>query len=218
MTVATRQGATDEPIRIAPPPRGRVAMLAKRLVQAVFLLVVLPRLCCYWLCRAVVGREAFGASSESVARIPGRRGVYLRQAFYRQTLSSCGQDAYFGWLSAFSMPEAEVGDRVYIGRNCSIGFGVIGDEVMLADGVQILSGGSEHDEVETDDTTMHDMPQTFRPVHIGRGAWLGAGAIVMADVGKGAVVGAGAVVTRPIPDRCVAVGVPARVIQGGGET
>ena len=217
MTGDTKQSAPVDEVRVAPSQRGSLSMFAKRAIQAFCTLVVLPRLCCYWLCRAVSGRGAFGASCESIARIPGRRGVYLRQAFYQRTLRVCGQDAYFGWLSVFSMTEAELGDRVYIGRNCSIGFGIIGDEVMLADGVQVLSGGHEHDESTSDDTTRHEMPQTFRPVHIGRGAWIGAGAIVMADVGEGAIVGAGAVVTRPVPARCVAVGVPARVLQKDGE-
>jgi acetyltransferase-like isoleucine patch superfamily enzyme len=35
----------------------------------------------------------------------------------------------------------------------------------------------------------------------------------MADVGAQAIVGAGAVVTKPIPDRTVAAGVPARVVR-----
>jgi acetyltransferase-like isoleucine patch superfamily enzyme len=34
----------------------------------------------------------------------------------------------------------------------------------------------------------------------------------MADVGRDTIVGAGAVVTRPLPDRVVANGVPARVV------
>jgi acetyltransferase-like isoleucine patch superfamily enzyme len=36
----------------------------------------------------------------------------------------------------------------------------------------------------------------------------------MADVGRDSVIGAGAVVTKPIPDRVLAAGVPARVIRG----
>lgn len=46
-------------------------------------------------------------------------------------------------------------------------------------------------------------------------AWIGVGAIVLDGVriGKGAVVGAGAVVRNNIPDDSIAAGVPARVIK-----
>jgi acetyltransferase-like isoleucine patch superfamily enzyme len=177
-----------------------------------FHLLVLPRLVSFWSARRLLGPRAFSAASESIARAPGLRGVYLRQAFYGATLARCGRDVYFGWMSAFSMTEAEVGDRVYVGRFCSLGFADIADDAMLADYVQILSGGHEHGPAR-DGRTMHDQPQTFRRVRIGRGAWIGAGAIIMNDVGEGAIVGAGAVVTRPVPAGCIAVGVPARVIR-----
>lgn len=108
------------------------------------------------------------------------------------------------------MTEARVGDRVYLGRHCSIGFAVIEDEAMLADGVQILSGGHEHAEAADPTQTRQATIQRYEQIRIGRGAWIGAGAIVMADVGANAVIGAGAVVTRPIPSDCVAMGVPAR--------
>jgi acetyltransferase-like isoleucine patch superfamily enzyme len=199
-------------VEVATPRRSSAAMFAKRSVQGLFGLLGLPRYLCYAVANRAMGRRAFLASSESIARIPGLRGVYSRQAFYRRTLAACGQDVSFGWLSVFSMPEASVGDRVYIGRFCSIGFAEIGDEVMLADHVQVLSGGNEHGSAR-DGKTMHEQTQTYRCVRIGRGAWIGAGAVVMADVGEGAIVGAGAVVTRPIPDRTLAAGVPARVIR-----
>jgi acetyltransferase-like isoleucine patch superfamily enzyme len=49
---------------------------------------------------------------------------------------------------------------------------------------------------------------------IGDDAWLGFGAVLLDGVriGKGAVIGAGAVVTRNIPDNAIAYGVPARVV------
>ena len=54
---------------------------------------------------------------------------------------------------------------------------------------------------------------TKGPIVIEDDAWLGGGVIVLAGVriGKGAVIGAGAVVTRDVPDGAIAVGVPARV-------
>ena len=53
-----------------------------------------------------------------------------------------------------------------------------------------------------------------RSVSIGDGSWLGAGVVVLpgSQIGKHVVVGANSVVTGHLPDFCVAVGSPARVI------
>ena len=58
-----------------------------------------------------------------------------------------------------------------------------------------------------------------RPIHIGRGAFIGARAIVLKGVtiGERAVVGAGAVVTKPVPPRHFAVGNPALLIPIPGD-
>ncbi len=208
------QRASPDLVRIEHPRRGGAARVAKGVVGAAAHIWILPRLLALAVAGAVWGRDrAFLASSESIARIPGMRGVYCRQAFYARTLARCGSDVYFGWQSVFSMRAAEVGDRAYIGRRCGLGFAELGDDVMLADGVQILSGGREHGRAENLETTHRDQAQEFRRVTIGRGAWIGTGAIVMASVGEGSIVGAGAVVTRPIPARSLAVGVPAEVVR-----
>ncbi len=204
---------TTERIVVAPPVRTSMELRVKRFVQFLFGLWVAPRRLVYRIARVCCGNRAFSAASESIARVPGMRGVYSRQAFYRRTLDRCGQDIYFGWLSVFSMPEARIGDRVYIGQKCSVGFADIGDDVMLANGVEILSGGREHAVRGDDGAAMREQPQTYSRVRIGRGAWIGVNAIIMADVGEHAIVGAGAVVNRPIPARCLAVGVPARVVR-----
>ena len=63
---------------------------------------------------------------------------------------------------------------------------------------------------------IRDQPlQSKGPIIIEDDAWLGFGVIVLSGVriGKGAVVGAGAVVTHDVPDGAVVVGSPARVVK-----
>lgn len=51
-------------------------------------------------------------------------------------------------------------------------------------------------------------------VTIGEGSWLGENVCVLgANIGKHCVIGANSVVTKDIPDYCVAVGAPARIIK-----
>lgn len=51
-------------------------------------------------------------------------------------------------------------------------------------------------------------------VEIGEGSWLGENVCVVgANIGKHCVIGANSVVTKDIPDYCVAVGVPARIVK-----
>ncbi len=54
-----------------------------------------------------------------------------------------------------------------------------------------------------------------KPVRIGNDCWLGANVTVCPGVtiGDNCVIGAGSVVTRDIPEGCLAVGVPCRVIR-----
>ena len=181
------------------------------MLQFAVWIYVLPRLIAFRIATHFLGRRSLSGASEAIARIPGLRGTYMRQAFYGSVLESCGMDVAIGWGTVFSMTEASLGDKVYIGRCCSVGFGRIGSEAMLGDNVYVLSGGREHD--REGDRVMHSQGQTYTRVSIGCGAWIGAGAIIMADVGEQAIVGAGAVVNRPIPDGAIAVGVPAKVVR-----
>lgn len=176
----------------------------------------LPYYLCYRLGVSVLGpARAFESASERISRVPGFLGCYARYAFYRWTLAAVGQDVQIRFLTFFSKTGASIGNRVYIGRNCSIGWAVIGDDVLLADGVQITSGKYQHAQSDGPRADEDDQNR-FIPVTIGKGAWLGAGAIVMADVGEGAMVAAGAVVTKPVPAHAKVAGVPARPLPGSG--
>jgi len=89
----------------------------------------------------------------------------------------------------------------------------IGAEVMIAD--HCFISDSQHGHRDPGLSVMRQPLETPGEVHIGDGAWLGAGVCVFGNIriGCNSVVGANAVVTRDLPDRCVAAGVPARVIR-----
>src|SRR3712207_9214092 len=56
---------------------------------------------------------------------------------------------------------------------------------------------------------------THQPVRVGRGSWLGHGAVILpgATIGRQCVVAAGSVVRGDVPDHSVVAGVPAKVIR-----
>lgn len=61
----------------------------------------------------------------------------------------------------------------------------------------------------------HGYPRTIKPVVIKKGAVISVGCIIIAGVtiGENSIVGAGSVVTQDVPDYCVVVGNPARVVK-----
>jgi acetyltransferase-like isoleucine patch superfamily enzyme len=187
-------------------------MNAKKLAQSVAALRAIPMLLRYRLACKIMGRErALSQLSETLSAKTGMMGLYVRHAVYSRILDHVGNDVYIGFMSQFSKTHAQLGDRVYIGRFCTIGSVVMGDDVMLADHVQLLSGRHQHGDSKSSGI-LHENSHVYQTITIGKGAWIGAGAVVMADVGEGAIVGAGAVVTKPVAAGDRVGGVPARSI------
>ena len=144
--------------------------------------------------------------------IPGRTGNYLRLAFYRFTLEECSNEVTFYFGTIVTHRSARIGYRVGFGYRCHIGTATIGDHVMVASRVSILSGARQHDVSDTTKNITEDEP-VFERVHIGSNTWIGETAIVSADVGERCVVAAGSVVLRPVADFKMAMGNPARVME-----
>ncbi len=109
--------------------------------------------------------------------------------------------------------------RVRLGARCFLNTHIFLDAaapITLGDGVSL----GHHVLVITSDHAIG--PAQFRagalqprPVTVGDGVWVGAGATLLpgVTVGDGAVVAAGAVVTRDVPPNTLVGGVPARVIR-----
>ena len=79
--------------------------------------------------------------------------------------------------------------------------------------VSVITG--THDVAQRGLDRQRAVPRNGRDIHIGEGAWIGSGAILIGPcrIGAHAVVAAGAVVTGDVAPETVVAGVPARVVR-----
>ncbi len=206
---------SSQPVIHVPP--SAAASPLKRAIKGTARLAALvgvsPVLASYWLSAAFRGRgPALESRSQLLSLWPGLAGQYLRRAFLQQALARCHPSACVEFGTFFSQPGAMLDENVYVGPRCTLGLVHLERDVLLAANVQIPSGGMTH---YFDDPTrpIREQGGERKLVTVGAGAWIGIGAIVLADVGKGTVVAAGSVVTKPLPDNVIAGGVPAKVIR-----
>lgn len=185
----------------------------KRLAELIATLLVLPAWLAYRLGALVLGRqEAFAGWSQAMSVLPGLTGVYLRRAFYKLALPSCGEGACLTFGTLISHPTACIGRNVYVGAYCVLGDVTLEDDVLIGSHVSIINGAKQHG-LERLDVPVREQAGVFPHVTVGRDSWIGERALVMANVGRHAVVAAGAVVTNPVPDYAIVAGVPARLIR-----
>lgn len=130
-----------------------------------------------------------------------------------------GTNVYVGHqtiLKGYYKNQFVIGDETWIGQQCfmhSAGGLHIGARVGIGPGVKIIT--SRHAEAGRNIPILFS-PIEMAPVVIEDDADIGIGAIVLPGVtiGKGAQIGAGAVVARDIPSYSVAAGVPAKIVRG----
>jgi acetyltransferase-like isoleucine patch superfamily enzyme len=132
--------------------------------------------------------------------------------------------------------QAQIRERACLGTNCIVGKGAyidfdvaIGDNVKIQNGVYVYHGVTieagvflgpgvilTNDKlpraINPDGSLKSDADWEVSSTLIGRGASIGAGAVILPGVtiGEFAMVGAGAVVTRDVPAHALVYGNPAR--------
>jgi acetyltransferase-like isoleucine patch superfamily enzyme len=128
-----------------------------------------------------------------------------------------GRRVFLGRNTILACKEGDIvlEDGVNISYQCAV-FSAssvrIGADTLLAAYCYVVGGGHEFDRT---DVPVIRQGRPSKGVDVGRGAWLGAGAVVLdgVSVGHDAIVGAHAVVTQDVPPFAVAAGSPARVIR-----
>jgi acetyltransferase-like isoleucine patch superfamily enzyme len=106
-----------------------------------------------------------------------------------------------------------VGPRCYIGKDCFLDLAApitLEANVTLAMRVTVLT---HFDAGESFVKMLY--PREKKPVSFKKGAYVGAGAIILpgVTVGEDAIVAAGAVVTQDVPSRALVAGIPAKVVR-----
>ncbi len=116
-------------------------------------------------------------------------------------------------LVAYEDASIEIGEQAFINYGCSIS--ASGEVRIGADcniGTHVIIMDNEFHSIEPE--RRNEIPES-RPIELADNVWIGGRSIVLGGVsiGYGSVIGAGSVVTKDVPDRSIAVGVPARVIR-----
>lgn len=155
----------------------------------------------------------FGKKSriDKPLRIEGKQFIEIEDHVYVQpyTWLACQP------LTCCNNPTLKLGEGTVVGNfnhiyaTQSI---VIENYVLTADKVYISDNLHGYDNPEI--PIVQQPIKQIGEVRIGEGSWLGENVCVIgASVGKHCTIGANSVVTHDIPDYCVAVGAPARVIK-----
>ena len=128
------------------------------------------------------------------------------------------------WAFAHVLPGARIGrdcnvcDHVFIENDV-----VVGDRVTIKSGVQLWNGLRVADDVFVGPNASFSNDKYPRSkhyqssvlqTHLGKGASIGSGAVILPGlrIGAGAMIGAGAVVTQDVPPRAIVSGNPARIV------
>jgi acetyltransferase-like isoleucine patch superfamily enzyme len=128
-----------------------------------------------------------------------------------------GDNVYIGHyaiIKGYYQNKLTIGEGSWIGQQCffhGAGGLKIGRNVGIGPAVKIITSSHSLDEI--DKPIMHSSVH-FAPVIIEDDSDIGTGALIMPGIriGKGAQVGAGAVVTSDVEDYAIVRGVPAKVV------
>jgi acetyltransferase-like isoleucine patch superfamily enzyme len=156
----------------------------------------------------------------SICLLLGKVARRMLMYVYRPLFASHGRNFRFDPFGRYTFATISVGNDVNLGVGATLIAAKseikIGNKVMFGPDVVLIGGGHNTSVVGR---FMYDVtekrPEDDRGVTIEDDVWVGCRAIILrgVTVGRGAIIGAGAVVTKNVPPYAVAAGVPAHVVK-----
>lgn len=160
----------------------------------------------------------------ALAGLPLVGGYYYHRYFIKYTMTSFGEylsyvlsDRKVYWSVHRYSTIAGV-RNILVGHNDAPGKApgcyiqgingiIMGGYNLLAPNVGLISANHDFQDIKKHSSE--------KPILIGRGNWIGMGAVILPgiQIGDNSVIGAGAIVTRDVPSNTVVVGNPARAIK-----
>lgn len=179
--------------------------------------------------------KIYSRASSAVKHAFSHRGrdVVIDYTVYIQgsRFMSIGDESWIQRYTHLSVPLIEmskiptgvpltIGRRVQIGEGCFVAAAnvvEIEDDALLGPNVYIAdhTHAFENFLVSIRDQGL----SAYGSIHIGKGAWIGINAVIIAinekevRIGEGAVVAANSVITRSVAPRTMVAGIPARVVK-----
>ena len=154
---------------------------------------------------------SYTSTIQKLLRLEGKENIHIGERVIIQKLT---------WLAALPLTGSKecrlmIGDGTIIGHfnhiyaTSSI---IIGKDVLTADKVYISDNQHCYENINIPISKQKILQ--LEAVTIGNGTWIGENVCIMgASIGCNCVIGANSVVTKNIPDYCIAVGAPAKVIK-----
>ncbi|WP_261511158.1 acyltransferase [Chryseobacterium paludis] len=165
----------------------------------------------YPLNKLKFGAFGYRSSIKNVIRIEKPKNIFIGEKV------SIGKNA---WLAANPLTghkecKLKIGSNTYIGNSAHIYCTksiVIENSVLIADRVYISDNQHGYKDISR---PIIDQPIVqLSDVVIKEGSWIGENVCISgASVGKNSIIGANSVVTKDVPDYCIAVGAPAKIIK-----
>ncbi len=115
----------------------------------------------------------------------------------------------YGWSGLRVGKHVHISPGVYIADGYRLGLVTLEDYSVVAPNVVLVPSSHPNTSFVAE---IWDVSKRA-PIRVGKGSWIGAGAVILPGVtiGTGAIIGANAVVTRDVPPFAIMAGIPARI-------